>query len=193
MAELALELTAWQWWDLLWHFMGLSLLAVGGGVSVLPGAHRYLVLQQGWLTQTQFSASLALAQVAPGPNVLFAAVMGWHVGLNNGNVYWALLGGCVGLVGIVLPSAVLTTVATRWIRQQSERREVRAFKQGMAPVVVGLMLASAALLMAPYQVVETDWKLWILGLVALLLLWRTKLHLLWVLVPAACLGALGWV
>jgi chromate transporter len=193
MAAIDLDLSAWQWWDLLWHFMGLSLLAVGGGVSVLPGAHRYLVLQQEWLTQGQFSASVALAQVAPGPNVLFAAVMGWHVGLNNGSFAWALLGGVVGMLGIVLPSAALTLMATRWIRQQAQRKEVRAFKLGMAPVVVGLMLASAALLMVPYQEPEANWRLWLLGAVAVGLLWKTKLHLLWVLVPAGVMGALGWV
>jgi chromate transporter len=136
---------------------------------------------------------VALAQVAPGPNVLFAAVMGWHVGINNGSVYLGLLGGLIGLFGIVLPSALLTVLATRGIRRRSDQIAVRAFKQGMAPVVVGLMLASAILLSAPYSQLQSNWRLWILGLVALVLLMKTKLHLLWVLLPAACLGALGWV
>ena len=39
---------------------------------------------QHWLTDSQFTSSVALAQAAPGPNVLFVALMGWNVGLNAG-------------------------------------------------------------------------------------------------------------
>ena len=60
------------------HFLLLSLLAVGGAITVLPDMHRLLVSQLGLLTDAQFAASIAIAQAAPGPNVLFVAVMGWQ-------------------------------------------------------------------------------------------------------------------
>lgn len=190
---MTLTLTLTDWFQLLLHFMGLSLLAVGGGPSVLPGMHQYLVTQQHWLSPDQFTASVALAQIAPGPNILFAAMMGWHVGLNAGGHRWAVLGAVVALTAIVLPSACLTLAATRWTRRHAAHPTVRAFKLGMAPVVVGLMLSSAALLATPYGTGAEHAGLWLLGLAALGLLWRTRIHLLWVLLPAAALGALGWV
>ena len=56
----------------------LSLLSVGGAITVVPDMHRYLVGQTGLLTDAQFNASIAIAQASPGPNVLFVAVMGWQ-------------------------------------------------------------------------------------------------------------------
>jgi chromate transporter len=57
---------------------------VGGAITTAPDMHRYLVTDQRWLTDSQFTSSIALAQAAPGPNVLFVALMGWNVGLNAG-------------------------------------------------------------------------------------------------------------
>ena len=67
---LALSMTAADWLSLLTHFMSLSLLAVGGAITVAPDMHRYLVDEAHWLSDAQFSSSIALAQAAPGPNVL---------------------------------------------------------------------------------------------------------------------------
>ena len=55
------------------HFLVLSLLAVGGAITTAPDMHRYLVTEQHWLSDAQFTSSIAIAQAAPGPNVLFVA------------------------------------------------------------------------------------------------------------------------
>jgi chromate transporter len=69
-----------DWIGLFTHFTALSLLAVGGVITTVPDMQRYLVADQHWLTDSQFTSSIALAQAAPGPNVLFVALMGWNVG-----------------------------------------------------------------------------------------------------------------
>ena len=61
------------------HFVVLSLLAVGGAITTVPDMHRFIVAEHHWLTDAQFTASIAIAQAAPGPNVLFVAVLGWNV------------------------------------------------------------------------------------------------------------------
>ena len=71
---LALAFTGADWWALVSHFLTLSLMAVGGAITTAPDMHRYLVVQQSWLSDAQFNASIALAQAAPGPNVLFVAI-----------------------------------------------------------------------------------------------------------------------
>jgi len=190
---MSLTLAPADWLSLLLHFMGLSLLAVGGAISVVPGMHRYLVLQQGWLTDSQFTSSVALAQIAPGPNVLFVVLMGWNVGVNAGGTHWALLGALLCLLGIVLPSSILTLFATRWAQRNQKHRGVRAFKQGMTPLVVALLISTAWLLITPSISSQTSWTFWLLGIVALLVLWRTRVHLLWVLAAGAVLGATGLV
>ena len=73
------------------HFSSLSLLAIGGAIATVPDIHNTLVNHHHWLLEHQFNAAIALAQAAPGPNVLFIALLGWNVGLNaaGGAPTWA--------------------------------------------------------------------------------------------------------
>ena len=61
------------------HFLGLSLLAVGGANAVLPEMHRHTVEVAGWLTEREFADLFAIAQVAPGPNIIIVTLIGYHV------------------------------------------------------------------------------------------------------------------
>ena len=194
----AIALQPLDWLNLFFYYISISLLAVGGAIATAPDMHRFLVERQGWLTDLQFNASIAIAQAAPGPNVLFIALLGWNVGINAGGAGpagWAsgALGMVLSMVGIMLPSTTLTWLATRWGHRNRERRGVRAFKQGMAPIVIGLVMATAWVLGRAQGHIATDWALWLLTLVVALLVWRTRLHLLWLLGAGALLGALGWV
>ncbi|RZL92517.1 MAG: chromate transporter [Variovorax sp.] len=193
----------WQdWLALFAQYLMLSLLSISGAITTVPDMHRYLVEQNHWLTDAQFSSSVAIAQAAPGPNVLFVALMGWNVGINAGGGIgaglWAWLLGLLGLaitmVGIMLPSTTLTYVATRWGHRNRTRREVRAFKQGMAPVVVGLLIATGWVLSTGNHAGSApEWHLWLITAVAAYFVWRTRIHLLWLLGAGALLGAVGFV
>jgi len=181
---------AWaDWLQLFLHFVSLSLLAVGGAITTAPDMHRFLVDQQGWLSDGQFNASIAIAQAAPGPNVLFVALMGWNVGLNAGGLLQALFGVLVSMLGIMLPSSSLTYFASRWSHANRELRSVRAFKQGMAPIVIALLIATGWILASAHGEPARDWPLWLTTVVTTLIVWRTRLHLLWLLAAG---GLLGW-
>lgn len=186
-------LSAADWFSLFSHYLLLSLLSVGGAITTAPDMHRYIVERQGWLTDAQFSASVAIAQAAPGPNVLFVALLGWNVGFNSGGVPMALLGLVVAMTGILLPSTTLTYVAASWGHRNRELRAVRAFKQGMTPIVVALLVATGWVLATGSEYRLHDWPMWLLTVVSALLVWRTKIHLLWMLGAGALLGWLGWV
>ena len=172
--------------------MMLSLAACGGTGSSTPAA----------ASSEPAGASVAIAQAAPGPNVLFVALMGWNVGLNAGGGLaagphaWALgmLGVTITMVGIMLPSTTLTYYATRWGHRNRNRRGVRAFKQGMAPIVVGLLIATGWVLASGNHGGDVPaWHVWLVTAAATLIVWRTRIHLLWLLAAGATLGALGFV
>ncbi len=196
-----LTLTTADWLDMFQHFASLSLLAVGGAITTAPDMHRYLVDETHWLSESQFTSSIALAQAAPGPNILFVALMGWNVGLNAAasqgggwiSAMLAALGLLVAMLGIMLPSSILTYTATRWAHQHRERLDIRAFKSGMAPIVIALLLATAWLLTMGHDQPSRDWPLYALTLATTLIVWRTKVHMLWLIGAGALLGALGWV
>jgi chromate transporter len=182
-----------DWLQLFMQYLSLSLLSVGGAISTAPEMHRYLVDETRWLTDQQFNASIAIAQAAPGPNVLFVALMGWHVGINTGSVAMGLFGVLVTMVGIMLPSTTLTYLAAQWGHRNRKLRGVRAFKQGMAPIVIALLVATGWVLTSAHNDAAKDWRLWLLTAVSALVIWRTRLHLLWMLGAGAVLGWFGFV
>lgn len=190
---LSLSLQWGDWLDLFTHYLSLSLLAVGGAISTVPEMHRYLVDQQHWLTEAQFSSSVAIAQAAPGPNVLFVALMGWNVGINAGGMLSGLFGALVPMVGILLPSTTLSYLAARWGHKNRELRAVRAFKLGMAPIVISLLIATGWILSSAHSNPREDWRVWLLTVATTLIIWRSKLHLLWLLAGGALLGWFGVV
>jgi chromate transporter len=163
------------------HFLMLSLLAIGGAITVVPDMHRVLVERMGLLSDTQFTASVAIAQASPGPNVLFVAVMGYQAA--------GFAGALATLTGIMLPSTTLALVAARWGHARRDWRPVQAFKAGMAPIVVALMLATGWILSAG----TPGWRHILLALAAAVLVWRTRVHLLVLIAAGAAFGALGLV
>jgi chromate transporter len=182
-----------DWLALFLHFLSLSLLSIGGAITTAPDMHRFLVDQQHWLGDAQFNASVAIAQAAPGPNVLFVALLGWNVGLNVGGVPTALLGVLLAMVGILLPSTTLTYAAASWGHRNRELLAVRAFKQGMAPIVVALLIATGWVLATSNAALPKDWPAWLLAAATALTVWRSKIHMLWLLGAGAALGWFGWV
>lgn len=182
-----------EWLELFLHYLSLSLLSIGGAITTAPDMHRFLVDQQHWLTDAQFNASIAIAQAAPGPNVLFVALLGWNVGMNAGGLPAGLLGVFLAMLGILIPSTTLTYVAARWGHRNRELRAVRAFKQGMAPIVVALLIATSWILAGANGSSLKDWPAWLVTAATALVVWRTKIHLLWLLGAGALLGWFGLI
>ena len=169
-----------EWAGLILQFMTLSLLSIGGAIATAPEMHRYLVREHGYLSSADFSQAVALAQAAPGPNVLFVAVLGWQIG--------GAAGAAATMAGILLPSSVLTLALARWSSRQRDSREVRAFTGGLAPLTVALLLSTGWLLGEPAQ---AHWSTLLLFIGAALVAWRTRINPLWLVAVGAAVGALG--
>ena len=194
-----ISMTPFDWFDLFLHYAALSLLSMGGAITTAPEMHRYLVDEKHWLSDASFSSSIALAQSAPGPNVLFVALMGWNIGLNAGGGLsagmsaWPMgfLGIGITMAGIMLPSSFLTYTATKWAHENRNLISVRSFKSGMAPIVIGLLIATGWLLTAAHNNMAKDWKLWLLTAMAFGLMIKTRIHILWLIAGGGAAGALG--
>ena len=131
--------------------------------------------------------------------MLFIALIGWNVGLNAGGMLTGLAAVFVVMLGILIPSTTLTYVAAQWGHRNRKLRAVRAFKQGMAPVVVALLISTGWLLAlnntsVPFELADIAINpAWVVAGVATLIVWRTRLHLLWLLGAGALLGWFGLV
>jgi chromate transporter len=169
------------WWVLFQDFLAWSLMSIGGAITLVSDMHRKLVNEAGLLSDENFTAAIALAQAAPGPNVLFVGLIGW---------YSAGLGGAVGsLVGIMVPASTLALTASRWVASRRDWLGVQAFQSGMTPVTIGLLLATGWLLAPSVQHPAAL----LLSTAVAWLVWRTKVPLIALVGLGAVLGALGWV
>ena len=168
--------------DLALLYGQLSLLALGGGPTILPEMQRQVVEVHGWMSEAEFAALFALAQAAPGPNMLVATLVGLRVA--------GIPGALVATLGLVTPSTVLlilTLSAWNRFRNAPWRRAVQA---GLVPATVGLFLA-AALLIA--QAADRTVPLAALTVAVAGLSSWTNIHPLWLLGAGAVLGVIGIV
>jgi len=163
-------------------FAELSLLAFGGTNSILPEMQRQTVEVHHWLGEHEFAALFALAQAAPGPNMMVVSLIGWRVA--------GLAGALTTTAAVATPSSVLTLlVSGAWYRFRDKPWR-KALQTGLMPVTAGLLMASAALLTTATTL---DWTTAAVTVAATGLFLFTRFNPLLALAAAAVLGALGFV
>lgn len=162
--------------DLFWRFLLISALAFGGGQAALPLVERTAVAEAGWITSQDFSTGLAFSLITPGPVLVLATFIGYRVE--------GLAGAAAATLGVfLLPWALATSVAWQ-LQRYSQHPWLRGFGRGAGAAAIGL-LGVTAFSIAQHAV--TGWGFAVIGIVALLLAVRTRLH------PSAILlgGAVG--
>jgi chromate transporter len=121
--------------SLLGHFALLSLFAIGGANAAVPEMHRLSVVAMHWMSDRQFADMYAIAQVAPGPNVLIVTLIGYHVA--------GPVGAIVATFGMCGPASIFAFwFARTWDRfKDAEWRTV--LQAALIPLSLGLVAASA--------------------------------------------------
>jgi chromate transporter len=172
---------------LMTHFATLSFIAISGAISTAPEMHRFLVDEKHWMTHTQFSDSIALAQAAPGPNILFVALLGFQA------ASWA--GAMVALAAMVIPSSVMVYATWLWKKRRDDTRLVKSLRMGLSPVAIGLTVASGLVLIRSAAIPETglllDWRfLTLMALVGVTLVFslKSRRNPLWMIGLGALVG-----
>jgi len=164
--------------DLALTFGVLSLIAFGGMPSVMPEMQRLVVDVKGWTTHAQFIQLFAIAQAAPGPNVLIVSLIGWRAA--------GLAGAVVALLAVCAPAAVLSWyIADLWERFKDSPWR-RAIQRAIAPLVVGLTLSGGYVLCTP---ATPDWRLWAIAAGAAAAVLARGGNSLWLLAGGGAVGA----
>jgi len=163
--------------SLVWAF-----LAIGGAPTLLPDIHRYMVEVHHWMTSTQFAEVYALAQVAPGPNIMYVTLIGWQV------AGWA--GAAATTLPWLVPASTLTLLVGHLHARHPQAALGRAIRRGLTPLTIGLMRASGWTLM---RAVNHDWHGYLLTLLAVVLVLRTPWNPLWLMAAGALAGMAGLV
>jgi len=164
------------------HMLALWFVAVGGPSTILPDIHRYVVEAHRLMTSEVFAEIYTLAQAAPGPNFMYVTLIGWQ------------LAGWEGAAATTLPVLVPVTTLTLLVGHLNERYPKapigRAIRRGLAPITMGLMLASATILI---RAVNHDWRGYLLTLLTVAVVLRKSWNPLWLLAAGALAGMIGLV
>ena len=158
-------------------FSQLSLLAFGGGNTILPEMQRQVVEVHHWMPASEFSALFALAQAAPGPNMMVVTLVGWHV------AGWA--GMLVTSLAKFGPSSIVTILVMHAWNRFKDRPWRRVAQKGLVPVTAGLVAASALLIA---QSSDGSWLAWGITGACAALAFKTRIHPLWLLGGGALVG-----
>ena len=159
------------------YFALLSIISVGGIPSVMPEMQRLVVDVQGWMSAAEYTQLFAVAQAAPGPNVLVTALIGWKVAGAAGAA--AALGAFCG------PAAALSySVGAYWDRMR-EAPWRKAVQRALVPITVGFIASGGYVLATPHGV---DWRSALIAGAAAAVLYLSKLNPLWILAGGGLLG-----
>jgi chromate transporter len=165
-------------WQIAVGFAAVSLISVGGGIAVIPEMSRLVVDVHGWMDQARFTQLFALAQAAPGPNILVVGLIGWHVA--------GLAGMLVATAAMTVPAGVLAYGFSRLRRRLAGNTVLTLVEKGLVPIALGLIMAAGVILA---QKATGGWLTAALVAGSTLFVWRTERSPLWIIGLGAATGA----
>lgn len=168
-------------------FLSLSLIAVGGGNSVLPELHRQSVSEYKWMDGSQFVDVFAITRATPGPSMLICSVIGYKAGLPYGTGF-AVLAAVVATFCFFLPSFVLTHTVSRLYERFLHAKWHEPIQQGFEAVTLGLLFAASFILAKSADPKPIEW---VMTFTSALLVTFTKVNPLLIMGVAGVLGWLG--
>ncbi len=164
------------------NFAILSLFAIGGVMAGLPEMHRLVVEANRWMSDRQFADIVAIAQAAPGPNMIVVTFIGYHAA--------GIAGAAVTTAAICGPSCVFAFFVGRAWDRFKDAPWRKMLQTALVPVSLGL-IASSALLIA--QAADHGWTAGAITLATAAVTYATRMNPLWLFAAGAVVGLLGWV
>lgn len=160
-------------------FIRIGSVTFGGGLVMVPLIESEVVNTHQWLTHQEFADAFALGQITPGPVLITATFVGYRVA--------GTLGALVATISIFLPAFVMTIAAASSLRRFRNNEQVQSFLRGVAPAVVGLLVASA---LSVGRAGIHSWVGLSIMLLAMFILIRFRPNAFWVILGAGVLRVL---
>lgn len=130
--------------QLVWSYLKIGFFGFGGGYAMLSLIHSEVVVRNEWLTNGEFSDIIAISQMTPGPIALNSAT---YIGYEVAGV----LGSMVATTAVCIPALTLMMLLTRFFLKLHNNRYVQSVVLAMRPVVVGMIMSAALLLVFPHS------------------------------------------
>jgi len=127
------------------RFLLVGALAFGGGQAALPVLDRLTVAETGWLSAPEFATGIGLAYATPGPVLIIAAFVGYHVA----GVAGALAATAAVFAIPVLLAVLMAQVVARLAGSARLGPRLRAFGRYAGAAAIGLLVVTLASVVRP--------------------------------------------
>lgn len=173
--------------DLFWSFFQIGMLSFGGGMAAIPLISQQVVTKHGWLTMTEFTDLVTIAEMTPGPIAVNSSTF---VGIRVGGI----LGAVVATAGCILPACILVSLLAKLYLKYRDMTYIQGTLSGLRPAIVALIASAGVsiflLAVAPDGLGAINWMGLGLFAVAFLVLRRWKPDPIYVMLGCGVLGGL---
>lgn len=125
-------------------YLKIGFFGFGGGYAMLSLIHSEVVVRNAWLTNGEFSDIVAISQMTPGPIALNSAT---YIGYEVAGIW----GSIVATTAVCIPALTVMMLITRFYLKLHDNIYVKSVVAGMKPVVVGMIMSAALLLILPHS------------------------------------------
>lgn len=123
--------------QLFWSFFQIGMFSIGGGMAALPLIQNQVVNLNHWMTLTEFTDLITIAEMTPGPIAINAATF-------VGNRIAGIPGAIIATIGSILPSCIIVSILAWIYFKYRELAVIQGVLSGLRPTIVAL-IASAGL------------------------------------------------
>lgn len=138
-------------WKLFYTFCKIGLFNFGGGYAMIALIQNEVVEKQGWMTASEFTDIVATSQITPGPiGINVATYAGYTAVVNAGyDPFWGVLGAFLASFSVILLPFILILLICSFILKHKEHLVIKSMMSVLKLTVIGLIAASAVLLVSP--------------------------------------------
>ncbi len=118
-------------------FFKVGLFSIGGGLAALPLIQDEVVNTHAWISLSDFTDLVAIAQMTPGPIALNSATF---IGTNLRGI----LGAIIATLGNITPSIIIVSLLAYFYFKYKNLNTIRGVLEGLRPASLGLIASAGA-------------------------------------------------
>jgi chromate transporter len=176
-------------WQLFISFLQIGLFSIGGGYAAMPLIQEQVVELHEWLSMSQFTDLITIAEMTPGPIAVNSATF---VGMNIAG----FAGACVAVLGCIFPSLIIVPVLF-WIYKTYKSLDIlQSVMEFLRPVVIALIAGAALTILnsvlfgGTWNITQISYLGLCLMIFALILLFKSKFSPILIML---CCGLIGLI
>ncbi len=128
--------------ELFLSFLRIGAFSFGGGYAAIPLIQGEVITRHGWLSPSEFTDLMTIAEMTPGPIAINAASFA-------GNQVAGIPGALFATVGVILPSCLIVTLLSCLYVRFRKLSLMQDLLRSLRPAVVSMILSAGLIVLLP--------------------------------------------